>query len=202
MMPDPGTGDADEGSAATTMNVQELLLADLMMLADENLGNWARKVKDVLAQWDRSPESLEGIIDDLPGIASLYIEPSRLGDLATKFRFAARNFDPELSRSRLSAQRTASTSAPPSPARSGILSSDLGVSWGRTQTAQRLAERLLCKATWLLPARLRATFAEEHAGNLALTTSWREWTAYLVRQLVGIPHTAWVCRRKQRRFSR
>jgi hypothetical protein len=74
--------------------------------------------------------------------------------------------------------------------------------WGTTALAQRLAERVLSKATWLLPPGLRADFAEELGGNLACTESWREWMAYLVCQLFDMPYTAWVYRREQRRFSR
>src|SRR5207237_8712724 len=70
----PGTGDAEQ------------LVAELMQMTDEALGNRARKVKDVLASAERSRPGLESAIDQIPGISILFVDASRLESLANDLR--------------------------------------------------------------------------------------------------------------------
>jgi hypothetical protein len=70
----PGGGDAEQ------------LVAELMQMTDEALGNRARKVKDVLASAERSRGGLESAIDQIPGISILFVDASRLETLANDLR--------------------------------------------------------------------------------------------------------------------
>jgi hypothetical protein len=72
----PGTGGADV----------EQLVAELMQMTDEALGNRARKVKDVLAAAERSRPGLESAIDQIPGISILFVDASRLESLSNDLR--------------------------------------------------------------------------------------------------------------------
>jgi hypothetical protein len=62
------------------------LVAELMQMTDEALGNRARKVKDVLSAAERSRPGLEGAIDQIPGISILFVDASRLESLANDLR--------------------------------------------------------------------------------------------------------------------
>jgi hypothetical protein len=62
------------------------LLAELMQMTDEALGNRARKVKDVLSAAERSRAGFEGAIDQIPGISILFVDASRLESLANDLR--------------------------------------------------------------------------------------------------------------------
>jgi hypothetical protein len=64
----------------------EQLMAELMQMTDEALGNRARKVKDVLAAAERSRPGLESAIDQIPGISILFVDASRLESLANDLR--------------------------------------------------------------------------------------------------------------------
>jgi hypothetical protein len=70
----PGGGDVEQ------------LVAELMQMTDEALGNRARKVKDVLSAAERSPAGLEGAIDQIPGISILFVDASRLESLSNDLR--------------------------------------------------------------------------------------------------------------------
>ena len=72
--PAQGAGDAEQ------------LVAELMQMTDEALGNRARKVKDVLASAERSRAGLESAIDQIPGISILFVDASRLESLANDLR--------------------------------------------------------------------------------------------------------------------
>jgi hypothetical protein len=62
------------------------LVAELMQMTDEALGNRARKVKDILASAERSRPGLDGAIDQIPGISILFVDASRLESLANDLR--------------------------------------------------------------------------------------------------------------------
>ena len=64
----------------------EQLVAELMQMTDEALGNRARKVKDVLSAAERSRAGLESAIDQIPGISILFVDASRLETLANDLR--------------------------------------------------------------------------------------------------------------------
>jgi hypothetical protein len=70
----------------------EQLLAELMQMTDEALGNRARKVKDVLAAAERSRAGLESAIDQIPGISILFVDASRLESLANDLRAKLHSF--------------------------------------------------------------------------------------------------------------
>jgi hypothetical protein len=64
----------------------EQLVAELLQMTDEALGNRARKVKEVLSAADRSRMGLESAIDQIPSISILFVDASRLESLANELR--------------------------------------------------------------------------------------------------------------------
>jgi hypothetical protein len=60
----------------------EQVVQDLQTMADEALGNRARKVKDILAGAERSQAGVEGAIAQIPNISLLFVDSSRLEALA------------------------------------------------------------------------------------------------------------------------
>lgn len=60
----------------------EEVVQDLQVMADEALGNRARKVKDILAGAERSQAGVEGAIGQIPNISLLFVDSSRLEALA------------------------------------------------------------------------------------------------------------------------
>jgi hypothetical protein len=60
----------------------EQVLQDLQTMAEEALGNRARKVKDILAAAERSQAGVEGAISQIPNISLLFVDSSRLELLA------------------------------------------------------------------------------------------------------------------------
>jgi hypothetical protein len=60
----------------------ERVVQDLQTMADEALGNRARKVKDILAAAERSQPGVEGAIALIPNISLLFVDSSRLEALA------------------------------------------------------------------------------------------------------------------------
>lgn len=64
----------------------EQVVADLMQMTDEALGNRSRKVKDVLAAAERTPAGLEAAIAQIPQISILFVDASRLESLANELR--------------------------------------------------------------------------------------------------------------------
>lgn len=76
---------AAPSQAVPGVNVDQLV-AEMMQMTDEALGNRARKVKDVIAASDRSRQGLESAIDQIPGISILFVDASRLENLANDLR--------------------------------------------------------------------------------------------------------------------
>jgi hypothetical protein len=63
-----------------------VIVGELQALADDALGNRARKVKDILGAADPSLSGIEGAIDQIPGISLLFVDSSRLEQLAQEMR--------------------------------------------------------------------------------------------------------------------
>ena len=75
--PPPGAGpQLDWGS----------IVAELQAMAEDSLGNRARKVKDILGAADPSLPGIEGAIDQVPSISLLFVDSSRLEQLAQEMR--------------------------------------------------------------------------------------------------------------------
>jgi hypothetical protein len=62
------------------------LVAELQAMAEEALGNRARKVKDILGAADQSLAGIEAAIDQIPSISLLFVDSSRLEQLAQEMR--------------------------------------------------------------------------------------------------------------------
>ncbi|HET6311829.1 MAG TPA: DUF4388 domain-containing protein [Candidatus Nitrosotalea sp.] len=62
------------------------IVAELQAMAEDALGNRARKVKDILGASDPSLPGIEGAIDQIPSISLLFVDSSRLEQLAQEMR--------------------------------------------------------------------------------------------------------------------
>src|SRR5713101_2456144 len=62
------------------------IVAALQAMAEDSLGNRARKVKDILGAADPSLPGIEGAIDQVPSISLLFVDSSRLEQLAQEMR--------------------------------------------------------------------------------------------------------------------
>ncbi|HLZ95587.1 MAG TPA: hypothetical protein VKT20_09690, partial [Candidatus Dormibacteraeota bacterium] len=62
------------------------IVAELQAMAEDSLGNRARKVKDILGAADPSIPGIEAAIDQVPGISLLFVDSSRLEQLAQEMR--------------------------------------------------------------------------------------------------------------------
>ncbi|MDQ6877833.1 MAG: DUF4388 domain-containing protein [Candidatus Dormibacteraeota bacterium] len=62
------------------------IVAELQAMAEDALGNRARKVKDILGAADPSEAGIEGAIDQIPSISLLFVDSSRLETLAQEMR--------------------------------------------------------------------------------------------------------------------
>jgi hypothetical protein len=62
------------------------IVAELQAMAEDSLGNRARKVKDILGAADPSLPGIEGAIDQIPTISLLFVDSSRLEQLAQEMR--------------------------------------------------------------------------------------------------------------------
>jgi Domain of unknown function (DUF4388) len=62
------------------------IVAELQAMAEDALGNRARKVKDILGASDPSLAGVESAIDQIPGISLLFVDSSRLEQLAQEMR--------------------------------------------------------------------------------------------------------------------
>jgi uncharacterized protein DUF4388 len=62
------------------------IVAELQAMAEDSLGNRARKVKDILGAADQSLGGIEGAIDQIPSISLLFVDSSRLEQLAQEMR--------------------------------------------------------------------------------------------------------------------
>jgi hypothetical protein len=62
------------------------VVAELQAMAEDALGNRARKVKDILGAADPSMGGIEAAIDQVPSISLLFVDSSRLESLAHEMR--------------------------------------------------------------------------------------------------------------------
>ncbi|HEY4913770.1 MAG TPA: DUF4388 domain-containing protein [Candidatus Dormibacteraeota bacterium] len=62
------------------------IVAELQAMAEDALGNRARKVKDILGAADPSLVGVEAAIDQIPSISLLFVDSSRLEQLAQEMR--------------------------------------------------------------------------------------------------------------------
>jgi hypothetical protein len=62
------------------------IVAELQAMAEDALGNRARKVKDILGGADPSLAGIEAAIDQVPSISLLFVDSSRLEQLAQEMR--------------------------------------------------------------------------------------------------------------------
>ncbi len=62
------------------------VVAELQAMAEDALGNRARKVKDILGAADPSLGGVEAAIDQIPSISLLFVDSSRLEQLAQEMR--------------------------------------------------------------------------------------------------------------------
>jgi hypothetical protein len=62
------------------------IVAELQAMAEDALGNRARKVKDILGAADPSIAGIEAAIDQVPSISLLFVDSSRLEQLAQEMR--------------------------------------------------------------------------------------------------------------------
>jgi len=64
----------------------EAVIADLQQITEDQLGNRARKVKDLLGAAERSRAGIQSAIDQIPTISILFVDASRLEALANDLR--------------------------------------------------------------------------------------------------------------------
>jgi hypothetical protein len=64
----------------------EGIVADLQQITEDQLGNRARKVKDLLGAAERSRGGIQSAIDQIPTISILFVDASRLEALASDLR--------------------------------------------------------------------------------------------------------------------
>jgi uncharacterized protein DUF4388 len=62
------------------------IVSELQAMAEDALGNRARKVKDILGAADPSQPGIEAAIDQIPSISLLFVDSSRLEQLAQEMR--------------------------------------------------------------------------------------------------------------------
>jgi hypothetical protein len=62
------------------------IVSELQAMAEDALGNRSRKVKDILGAADQSESGIEGAIDQIPSISLLFVDSSRLEQLAHEMR--------------------------------------------------------------------------------------------------------------------
>jgi len=62
------------------------IVAELQAMAEDALGNRARKVKDILGAAEPSIAGIEAAIDQVPSISLLFVDSSRLEQLAQEMR--------------------------------------------------------------------------------------------------------------------
>ena len=68
------------------------IVAELQAMAEDALGNRARKVKDILGAADPSLPGIEGAIDQIPSISLLFVDSSRLEQLAQEMRARLKSY--------------------------------------------------------------------------------------------------------------
>ena len=68
------------------------VVAELQAMAEDALGNRARKVKDILGAADPSLAGIEAAIDQIPSISLLFVDSSRLEQLAQEMRARLKSY--------------------------------------------------------------------------------------------------------------
>ena len=68
------------------------IVTELQAMAEDALGNRARKVKDILGAADPSQQGIEGAIDQIPSISLLFVDSSRLEQLAQEMRARLKSY--------------------------------------------------------------------------------------------------------------
>jgi len=68
------------------------IVAELQAMAEDALGNRARKVKDILGAADPSLAGIEAAIDQIPSISLLFVDSSRLEQLAQEMRARLKSY--------------------------------------------------------------------------------------------------------------
>ena len=77
---------APPGSSSNAQLDWGSIVAELQAMAEDSLGNRARKVKDILGAADPSLAGIEAAIDQVPSISLLFVDSSRLEQLAQEMR--------------------------------------------------------------------------------------------------------------------
>ena len=90
VMPTPPSVAATTPPASATSSGPQLdwaaIVAELQAMAEDALGNRARKVKDILGAAEPSISGIEAAIDQVPSISLLFVDSSRLEQLAQEMR--------------------------------------------------------------------------------------------------------------------
>ena len=73
-------------AAAGVASDWEAVIGDLQQITEDQLGNRARKVKDLLGASERSRLGIQSTIDQIPTISILFVDASRLEGLATDLK--------------------------------------------------------------------------------------------------------------------
>jgi hypothetical protein len=88
-MPTPPTAQTTPPAPAAPAGPQldwAAIVAELQAMAEDALGNRARKVKDILGAAEPSIAGIEAAIDQVPSISLLFVDSSRLEQLAQEMR--------------------------------------------------------------------------------------------------------------------
>ena len=73
-------------SAAGMAGDWDAVISELQQMTEDQLGNRARKVKDLLGAAERSRAGIQSAIDQIPTISILFVDASRLEALANDLR--------------------------------------------------------------------------------------------------------------------
>jgi hypothetical protein len=86
-MPSPNVAPTTPPASASGPQLDwAAIVAELQAMAEDSLGNRARKVKDILGAADPSIAGIEAAIDQVPSISLLFVDSSRLEQLAQEMR--------------------------------------------------------------------------------------------------------------------
>ncbi|MBJ7602641.1 MAG: DUF4388 domain-containing protein [Candidatus Dormibacteraeota bacterium] len=76
----------EQAQTATSGTAYEEVTGDLIQMTEEALGNRSRKIKDLLANAEKSRSGLEKAIDEIPQVSILFVDTARLESLANELR--------------------------------------------------------------------------------------------------------------------
>nr|MDQ6901233.1 hypothetical protein [Candidatus Dormibacteraeota bacterium] len=76
----------DQAQTATSATAYDQVTGDLIQMTEEALGNRSRKIKDLLANAEKSRSGLEAAIDEIPQVSILFVDTARLENLANELR--------------------------------------------------------------------------------------------------------------------